>query len=123
MIWLLSFIRKNWLILTIVMLLIITGLSLWPLEELPSVPGTDKTHHSIAYLFLMLPTALRKPRKWLLFGLFFVIYSGAIELIQPYINRYGEWLDMLANVAGIVGGLIIAEIFNFFFTSKKEHFD
>jgi len=46
---------------------------------------------------------------------FFIAYSGAIELLQPYINRYGDWLDMFANTAGVVCGFILAEIVNFFF--------
>lgn len=30
-----------------------------------------------------------------------------IELIQPYVNRYGEWQDMHANTGGIAIGLLI----------------
>ncbi|MFA5700695.1 MAG: hypothetical protein WC913_05405 [Desulfuromonas sp.] len=29
-----------------------------------------------------------------------------IELIQPYVNRYGEWQGMFANTGGIVVGLL-----------------
>ena len=121
MIRLLTLIRKNWIIFTLFILLIITTLSLWPLDELPSVPGTDKAHHLIAYAILMLPTALRKPNRWILFGLFFIAYSGAIELLQPYVNRYGEWNDMIANTAGVVCGLFIAEIVNFLFPVKLSN--
>ena len=121
MIKLLTLIRKNWIIFTLFILIVITILSLSPLDELPSVPGTDKAHHLIAYAILMLPTALRKPNRWVLFGLFFIAYSGAIELLQPYVNRYGEWNDMLANTAGVVCGLIIAEIFNFLFPVKLSN--
>ena len=115
MIRLLTFIKTNWIAFTLFTLTVITALSLWPLEKLPSVPGTDKTHHLIAYAVLMFPTALRKPNKWILFGLLFIAYSGAIELLQPYVNRYGEWLDMAANTTGVVCGLIIAELINNFF--------
>lgn len=98
-----------WKALTVIFLLAITLLSLWPLEELPTVPGTDKTHHVIAYGFLMLPTALRRPKNWHLIGLLFIVYSGLIECLQPYVNRYGEWLDMAANTAGIIAGIVVAE--------------
>ena len=27
----------------------------------------------------------------------FQAYSGVIELVQPYVNRYWEWLDVLAK--------------------------
>jgi VanZ family protein len=50
-----------------------------------------------------------------MFGLLFIAYSGAIELLQPYVNRYGEWLDMAANAVGLVCGLIVAELANRFF--------
>jgi hypothetical protein len=112
MIKLLALIRTNWVAFTMVNLVIITTLSLWPLETLPSVPGTDKTHHLIAYAALMFPTALRKPDRWIMIGLLFIAYSGAIELLQPHVNRYGEWLDMAANTSGVICGLIVAELIN-----------
>ena len=74
--------------------------------------GSDKTHHFIAYGALMFPTALRKPNYWLLIGVFFVFWSGGIELIQPHVNRYGEWLDLAANIAGIGCGLLVAILIN-----------
>ncbi len=67
-----------------------TVLSLWPLENLPPVPGSDKVQHLIAYAALMFPIALRKPKYWPLIGLLFIAWSGPIELLQPYVNRYGE---------------------------------
>jgi VanZ family protein len=95
-------------------LLIITTLSLWPLDNLPPVPGSDKTHHLIAYAALVFPIALRKPNRWMLLVAFFIFYSGLIELAQPYVNRYGEWLDILANTAGIVCGITLATVIKTF---------
>lgn len=109
---LLSLVKTNWIALTFLVLVGITLLSLWPVDELPQTPGTDKTHHLIAYAVLMFPAALRKPRKWMLIGLLFVAYSGAIELAQPYVNRHADWLDMAANTTGVVCGFIIAELVN-----------
>lgn len=93
MLQLFQLVKTSWLLLTIITLIAITYLSLSPLANLPSAPGSDKTHHFIAYAALALPIAFAQPRFWLaiLLGLFF--YSGLIELIQPYVNRYGEWLD------------------------------
>jgi len=110
---LLNTIRTHWIVITLTILTAITFLSLWPLKQVPSLPGTDKTHHLIAYALLMLPTALRRPKNWILIGVLFIAYSGAIELIQPYVNRYGEWLDMLANSAGVVCGAGVAGLINF----------
>tara|TARA_R110002167_G_scaffold66848_2_gene189148 strand:+ start:1830 stop:2216 length:387 start_codon:yes stop_codon:yes gene_type:complete len=104
----LRFLQKHWLSITLFNLLMITALSLWPVDQLPEVPGSDKTHHLLAYALLMFPAALAHPRRWLLHGLFFIGWSGAIELIQPHMNRYGEWADMAANIAGVVMGYSLA---------------
>jgi len=82
----------------------ILWLSLTPLNELPPVPGGDKTHHLIAYSALALPTALAKPRLILPLAIPYIAMGGIIEWIQPYVNRYGEVLDFLANTAGVVIG-------------------
>jgi len=112
------FIQYYWLSLTLLLLTTIATLSLWPVAQLPHVPGTDKTHHFIAYAALILPTILRKPKYCLLLILIFVAFSGAIELIQPYVNRYGEWLDMAANTLGLVCGWLLAKTLLYF--SKKQ---
>ena len=120
MITLLNYIRIYWRACTCFLLAGITTLSLWPIENLPSVPGTDKNHHVIAYAALIFPTALRKPTYWKEISLFFIAYSGVIELVQPYVNRYGEWLDMAANTTGIIFGLLIAELMRRQFPSKEQ---
>ena len=116
-------IKKHWGFFTLVTLAAITLLSLWPAEKLPSVPGTDKSHHFIAYALLMLPAALRRPRYWIAYGFIFVAWSGAIELIQPYVNRYGEWMDMAANATGVICGVILASVINLVISNKSPSAD
>lgn len=105
-------INEYWWQLSALVLAAITGLSLIPLPELPELPGSDKTHHLVAYGVLMLPVALRQPKHWLLFACFFIAWSGAIELIQPYVNRYGEWMDFAANAAGLLLGSVAGATIN-----------
>ena len=95
-------IKNHWKLITILLLIVITILSLSPLPKLPDVPGTDKTHHLIAYFFLALPSAVAKPKNYLVLGPCFIAYGGLIEILQPYVNRHGEWLDFLANSSGVV---------------------
>ncbi|MBT4330520.1 MAG: VanZ family protein [Gammaproteobacteria bacterium] len=111
---LLTLTRNNWLPITVIILFTITALSLWPLENLPSVPGSDKTHHLIAYAALMFPAALQKPENWLLIALSFIAYGGAIELLQPSVNRYGEWLDFAANTIGVICGIALGNLMSKF---------
>ncbi|HCG7089416.1 TPA: VanZ family protein [Vibrio parahaemolyticus] len=104
----LNLVQLHWLLITILIALTITALSLYPLDNLPAVPGTDKTHHFVAYGALAFPVALARPERWLVFIVGFLGYSGVIELVQPYVNRYGEWLDLGANGLGLVVGILIA---------------
>ncbi len=105
-----NLIKHYWIFITVMLLTAIAFLSLWPAEHLPKVAGSDKTHHFISYGALILPVALRKPKHWLWIAIGFAAFSGAIELIQPYVNRYGEWLDMAANVAGLACGILAGNI-------------
>ena len=97
-----------WLELSVLILVTITVLSLHPLEHLPEAPGSDKTHHLVAYAALAFPTALRKPKQWQVILIAFALYSGLIELVQPHVNRYWEWLDFLANISGLFIGMMLA---------------
>ena len=108
--YLLQLIRKYWIALSLLLVAIIASLSLSPLPSLPGVPGSDKTHHFIAYSVLVLPLMLKKPNNWVVVFILYVLLSGSIELIQPY----GEWLDMVANIGGLVCGSIIAYFINRF---------
>ncbi len=84
-------------------------LSLTPLAELPEVPGSDKFHHLIAYSMLaFLAIVARATSQAVVAVLLAVIaYGGLIEIIQPYVNRHGEFSDFLASAAGaVLGGLL-----------------
>ena len=94
--------------LTIFLALIIGYLSLSPLDDLPKAPGGDKLHHFIAYACLTFPMMFTNAQKWPRIMLPAMAYGGAIELIQPYVNRYGEWLDFAANSAGCLIGAVVA---------------
>lgn len=107
---LVTFIKRYWISITVFWLTLITILSLWPLKQLPPIPGSDKTHHFVAYALLMLPTALRKPKYGIIICLFFIVWSGGIELLQPFVNRYREFQDLAANIIGLIFGLLIAKL-------------
>jgi len=118
----LNFIKSHWLPLTVVILTAITILSLSPEEKLPETPGSDKLHHYIAYAFLALPVALRRPRKWLMLCLIFVAWSGTIELLQPLVNRCRDIFDLLANATGVASGILIGVLVNRFIRARTVPF-
>ena len=103
------FVSRYAIWLSVALLLVVTLLSLWPVDQLPQVRGSDKLHHFLAYAAVMLPIGLRAPRVALVGAVLIIGWSGVIEILQPYVNRYGEWLDLLANAIGVcLGGLLAA---------------
>ncbi len=104
-------IQRFWRPTTIFLLLIILFLSLYPLPQLPIMgKGADKLYHFIAYLILVAPLGYTQPKYTLLYLLLMISLGGTIELIQPYVNRHGEWLDFLANTLGIFTGFSLARL-------------
>ncbi len=105
---LLNLIKTWWLPCTLLTLAVITICSLRPVS-VTDMPGGDKTWHMLAYAALMFPVGLHRPKRIALIFLFFIFYSGMIELIQPYVNRSCEGLDLVANILGLASGLLLAE--------------
>ncbi len=96
-----------WRQLSVLALVIITGLSLLPLPAFPELPGTDKTLHLLSYAALAFPVSVASKRSGMFVLLFYAGWSGALELLQPFVNRHGEWLDFAANVAGLAVGAAV----------------
>ncbi len=90
-------------------LLALSYFSLAPFPELPELPlESDKFFHLIAYAGLsFLGTVKRGTIHYKLIILLTIIaYGGLIEIVQPYVNRYGEFGDFVANFAGAILGVI-----------------
>ncbi|MCB1759992.1 MAG: VanZ family protein [Gammaproteobacteria bacterium] len=91
--------------------LTIAVLSLTPLQRLPlATPFSDKLNHFAAYALLGLLAYLARSGRapWLLWPLLLTLYGGLIELLQPYVNRHAEWLDLAANGLGALAGVLLA---------------
>ena len=113
------FFYENWKIYTYLIFIIITLLSLYPLQEQPNIPGSDKIHHLIAYSALSIGVGLRRPSNYVLIIIFFSFYSGLIEIIQPYVNRFREIEDFLFNNLGILIGLTLGIFINKIINKNK----
>lgn len=102
-----NIIKYQAIYLTIVFALIIAYGTLTPIDG-SVIPGSDKWKHFVAFAVFVFPISLFKPKwTWLIF-LIGVLYGGAIEIIQPYVNRYREMGDFWANTIGAIIGVIIA---------------
>jgi VanZ family protein len=101
--------------ITLIVTLTLTVAMLWPLEAPPPAPdGSDKVVHLIAFATLSFPLA-RTGR----IGLTPVFvgasaFGGLIELIQPTFNRSADMTDWVADILGVVLGIICGLIYRHF---------
>jgi len=97
-------------IATIVFLVIITLLSLAPIQLSGSFGpvGVDKVYHAVAYFCLAFSLPLARPRltTWVVLGV--IACGGSIELIQYLFGREASWGDFVANGIGAIVGAAIA---------------
>lgn len=93
--------------ITLIVTLTLTLAMLWPLDTPPPAPnGSDKFVHLLAFAVLSFPLA-RTGR----FGLLSVFvgasaFGGLIELIQPTFNRSADVNDWVADIMGVVLGIL-----------------
>lgn len=75
-----------------------------------AVPGSDKSHHIIAFAALTGPTALfyRQWIIWVLPGA--VMLGGMIELIQPFVGRTASLMDFYADCVGAILGVVVGRL-------------
>ena len=96
---------------TVVIAVLIGLATLTPVDELPAVSGSDKLYHLISFAILNLPIAVIRPKAgWVIFILS-MIYGGAIELLQPLVNRNCELADFLADTSGALLGMTLSKAF------------
>jgi VanZ family protein len=96
---------------TVVIAVLIGLATLTPVEELPAVSGSDKLYHLISFAMLTLPIAVIRPKAgWVMFILS-VGYGGAIEVLQPLVDRNCELADFLADVGGVALGMTVSKAF------------
>ncbi|WP_413847174.1 VanZ family protein [Tateyamaria sp.] len=67
----------------------------------------DKSMHVFAYLLAIIPLAAVPSRQRLKIALIALVWSGAIELLQPLVGRSASFSDLMANAVGIFVGLSI----------------
>lgn len=101
--------------------LVIGWSTLTPAEFLPAAPGSDKLHHVVGFGGWALMCAFGPLKRFLFFALLIILLGGAVEMIQPYVNRYGEWLDFYADAAGVIIAIIGRVLIGSFIASKAEH--
>ena len=79
-------------------------LSFLPGSAMPSVFGSDKLHHALAYFACMFAWGqwFTRPVPRLKLAIIFIVMGALIECLQGLTSyRSFEWLDMLADAVGV----------------------
>ena len=92
------------LILTFIFTLFILVGTLTPIPQKIDAPGSDKWHHFIAFAVLTYPMVAANKRLGFAIVLFGLCLGASIEIIQPYVNRFGDLNDFKADCIGILLG-------------------
>lgn len=109
---------RCWRVAGFVLLLLVLVATLMPTVWFFSTPkelvtwfmGVDKWLHLATFLFLAVwfSGQYKRSSYWRI-GVGLVLFGALIELSQRMVtHRSAEWLDLAANVGGIVAGLLIA---------------
>jgi VanZ family protein len=96
--------------LTVVIAFVIGLATLTPVEKLTVVSGSDKLYHLLSFAILTFTIAMVRPKavRWIL--ILSLIFGGAIELLQPFVNRSCEFADFLADACGATLGIMVSRV-------------
>ena len=98
---------------SIAVLIAVWVLSFLPGSGMPSVPGNDNWHHALAYFACMFCWGhwFRLPAQRLKLAIIFILMGALIEYLQGLTDyRSFEWLDMLADAAGVALAWVVVTV-------------
>ncbi|HDY7886621.1 VanZ family protein [Vibrio vulnificus] len=106
--------KKRYLLLIYASLIAFLSLrSSSELQDWGDIPNLDKLQHFMAYSCFSLLAAV-SVRHWWQRGVAafaILLFSGGIELAQAYVGRESSWFDLLANLSGIILGLLTYKLY------------
>ncbi|CAN5479932.1 hypothetical protein BH09PSE5_BH09PSE5_04090 [soil metagenome] len=101
-----------WRIALVALLVAITWLALVPAPPEQLSTGWDKANHALAFAALAFTGRLAFPGSWrraIAAAFAAMTFGGLIEIAQLFLPGHSsEWADMLADLIGVVIGLLAA---------------
>jgi len=105
--------RRAWVVASALLVTMVVVASLVPSGSMPVPPvrGFDKVEHFVAYALLAAWFAGIYPRsRYLRIAIWLTALGAAIEILQQAmgLGREGDPFDLMADIAGIGAGLLLA---------------
>ena len=101
---------KTAITFTVILTIAICVGTLTPLPDKIYTPGSDKSHHFIAFAALAYPLAAASRFYWIPALIFALCLGALIETIQPYVNRFGDIKDFQADALGVLFGIFLGTL-------------
>jgi VanZ like protein len=111
---------RRWQVASLILLLLVLAATLMPavwfwddrFKALSWFDGIDKWFHGVTFLVLsMWFTGLYRKRSYWKIGIGLLLFGLVIEVSQRMVTyRTAEWLDVWADAAGIILGLVIGAV-------------
>ena len=80
----------------------------------PGPQGADKLFYTAGFGVLVMPLLMVRWTSSLLTAQLSLVFGGAIEPIQPYINRFGDFSAFWADFMGAIISITLAILFHHF---------
>ena len=97
---------------TLCLAVVIAAATLTPGAGKLAPQGADKLFHTAGFAMLVMPMLMVQLKTGLVIAPMALLFGGAIELIQPYVNRFGDLSDFWADFAGVLIGVTLAILLN-----------
>ena len=110
------------MILTFTFALIICVGTLMPLPQAVDILETDKWYYFVAFAALTYPLTVANRRCWFLIIAFGLSFGALIEIIQPYVNGFGDIADFSADAVGVLIGFLLGVI-GYFLKLKNDNLE
>ena len=93
---------------------VIAAATLTPWAGKLAPQGVDKLFHAAGFAVLVIPMLMVRLKSCLVIASLALVFGGAIERIQRYVNRFGDFSEFWPGFMGVLIGVTLAIVFNQF---------
>ena len=93
---------------------VIAAATLTPRAGKLAPQGVAKLFHSAGFAVLVVPLLAVHLKTGLVIAPLALVLGGAIERIQPYVNRFGDFSEFWPDFLGVLIGVTLTILFNQF---------